>query len=85
MIMPRAFITPGAVTGLSQEELTVLAFSSPQEKCLASQAEVLSSWLLAEGADKSLSSIATTLATGRVIMVIELQSLRAYTNMQKKP
>ena len=55
----------GAVTGLSEDELTVLAFSSPQEKCLTSQAEALSSWLLADGADKSLSSIATTLATRR--------------------
>ena len=60
-----SFPAPGALTDLSPAELTIVAFSSPQEKCLASQAMALSSWLLADGANKSLSSIATTLATRR--------------------
>ena len=47
------------------DELTILAFSSPQEKGLASQAETLSSWLLGDGTTESLPSIATTLATRR--------------------
>lgn len=59
------FPSPGASTGVSQDGLTILALSSPQEKCLASQAETLSSWLLGDGAKQSLPLIATTLATRR--------------------
>ena len=60
-----SFNASEALTASSQDELTIVTFSSPQEKCLASQAETLSSWLLSDGAEKSLSSIATTLATRR--------------------
>ena len=48
-----------------QDELIILTFSSPQEKRLASQAKALAPWLLGEGTQHSLPSIATTLATRR--------------------
>ena len=48
-----------------QDDLTILTFSSPQEKRLASQAEALASWILGDGMQHSLPSIATTLATRR--------------------
>ena len=49
----------------AQDEMTILCFSAPQEKRLASQAEVLATWILGDGTQHSLSSIATTLATRR--------------------
>ena len=48
-----------------QGEMTILCFSAPQEKRLASQAEALATWILGNGTQHSLSSIATTLATRR--------------------
>ena len=48
-----------------QDEMTILIFSAPQQKRLASQAQVLISWILGDGTQHPLSSIATTLATRR--------------------
>lgn len=59
------FTTPGRVNGETKDELVTLVFSAPQEKRLVAQAEALASWILAEGKQHSLSSIATTLATRR--------------------
>lgn len=59
------FPAPGRVNGESKDEKTILTFSAPQEKRLASQAETLASWILEDGTQHSLSSIATTLATRR--------------------
>ncbi len=59
------FPNPGAVNGEVKDEMTILTFSSPQEKRLASQAEALATWILEGGSQQSLSSIATTLATRR--------------------
>ena len=56
---------PGRVNGETKDEITILTFSAPQEKRLASQAEELASWILGDGTQHSLSSIATTLATRR--------------------
>ena len=59
------FPAPGRVNGEPEEEMTIVTFSSPQEKRLASQAEALASWILGDGTQHSLHSIATTLATRR--------------------
>lgn len=60
-----SFPAPGRVNGETRDEMTILTFSAPQEKRLASQAEELASWILGDGTQHSLSSIATTLATRR--------------------
>ena len=60
-----SFPAPGQVNGEPKDEMIILTFSAPQEKRLASQAEELASWILGDGAQHSLSSIATTLATRR--------------------
>ena len=56
---------PGRVNGETKDEMTILTFSAPQEKRLALQAEELASWILGDGTQHNLSSIATTLATRR--------------------
>lgn len=53
------------MNGEAKDEMTILTFSAPQEKRLASQAEALASWILGDGMQHSLSSIATTLAIRR--------------------
>lgn len=60
-----SFPASGRVNGETKDEITILTFSAPQEKRLASQAEELASWILGDGTQHSLSSIATTLATRR--------------------
>ena len=59
------FPAPGRVNGEPKDEMTILTWSAPQEKRLAPQAEALASWILGDGMQLSLSSIATTLATRR--------------------
>lgn len=59
------FSAPGLVNGEPKDEMTILTWSAPQEKRLAPQAEALASWILGDGMQLSLSSIATTLATRR--------------------
>ena len=59
------FPAPGRINGVPKDQMTILTFSSPQEKRLTSQAEALASWILGDGTQHSLSSIATTLATRR--------------------
>ena len=59
------FPVPGRVNGEARDEMAILTFSAPQEKRLATQAEVLASWIIGDGSQHSLSSIATTLATRR--------------------
>ena len=59
------FSALGLVNGESKAEMTILTFSAPQEKRIASQAEELASWILGDGRQHTLSSIATTLATRR--------------------
>ena len=59
------FPAPGRVNGEPKDEMMILTFSAPQEKRIASQAEELASWILGDGRQHTLSSIATTLATRR--------------------
>ena len=59
------FPTTGRVDGEPKDEMMILTFSAPQEKRIAIQAGVIASWILGEGTQHSLSSIATTLATRR--------------------
>ncbi|KAL8792097.1 MAG: hypothetical protein Q9195_005272 [Heterodermia aff. obscurata] len=59
------FTVPGRVNEESRGEMVILTFSAPQEKRIATQAEVLASWIIGDGSQHSLSSIATTLATRR--------------------
>ena len=59
------FPAPGRVNGGPKDEMMILTFSAPQEKRIASQAEELASWILGDGRQHTLSSIATTLATRR--------------------
>ena len=60
-----SFPAPGRVNGEKKDETTILTFSAPQEKRLASQAKELALWILGDGTQYSLPSIATTLATRR--------------------
>ena len=59
------FPAPGRANGEPKDEMMILTLSAPQEKRIASQAEQLASWILGDGRQHTLSSIATTLATRR--------------------
>ncbi len=61
---PKPFPAPGNVAQSSSSP-TILLLSAPQEKRLAIQAKALESWILADGKQQSLESIALTLATRR--------------------
>ncbi|KAI4126609.1 MAG: hypothetical protein LQ338_003659 [Usnochroma carphineum] len=51
--------------GESGDATTILLLSAPQEKRLAGQAKSYQAWILRDGKEHSLASIATTLATRR--------------------
>ena len=59
------FPAPGGVNGERRDEMVILTLSAPQEKRIATQAEELASWIIGDGLQHSLYSIATTLATRR--------------------
>lgn len=74
----------------------ILLLSGPQEKRLAGQAEVLADWILGEGRECSISSIAATLATRRghhdyrSAFVVEnhenaAETLKAFSNGTNSP
>ena len=57
--------SPQSSNGDANETSKIILLSAPQEKRLAAQAQEYQSWVIADGMNCSLSSIATTLATRR--------------------
>ncbi|KAL8747977.1 MAG: hypothetical protein Q9190_000189 [Brigantiaea leucoxantha] len=62
---PESFPAATGLNGVSGDAATILLLSAPQEKRLASLAKSYQTWLLGDGKEQSIASIATTLATRR--------------------